>query len=190
MSLRYPLAAAWCFCSPSLIRRRRAQALLNAAGSTFAYPLYAKWFNAYARESPEARFNYDAVGSGEGIRRITGRRVDFGASDGPMTDAQLQGSPGRLLHIPVALGAVVATYNLPGNPELRFTPELLADLFLGKITKWNDQRIKAVNGHADLPPLDVTIVHRSDGSGTTYILADYLSKVSGEWRERSAAEPR
>jgi phosphate transport system substrate-binding protein len=160
------------------------EALVNAAGSTFAYPLYAKWFKVYSRESAEATFTYDPVGSGEGVRRITARRVDFGASDGPMTDEQLQGASGRLLHIPIALGAVVATYNLPGNPELRFTPELLADLFLGKITKWNDTRIKAVNGDIDLPALDLTLVHRSDGSGTTYILADYLSKVSGEWRDR------
>jgi phosphate transport system substrate-binding protein len=101
-----------------------------------------------------------------------------------MTDVQLQAAPGRLLHIPVALGAVVATYNLPGNPELRFTPELLADVFLGKIAKWNDKQIKAVNGDVDLPALDITLVHRSDSSGTTYILADYLSKVSLQWRDR------
>ena len=107
-----------------------------------------------------------------------------GSTRGPMTEEQLQGAPCRLLHIPVALGAVVATYNLPGHPELRFTPELLADLFLGRITKWNDKRIKEVNGGVDLPALDLTLVHRSDGSGTTYILADYLSKVSGEWRDR------
>jgi phosphate transport system substrate-binding protein len=161
-----------------------AEALLSAAGSTFAYPLYATWFKAYARESSEARFTYQPVGSSEGIRQITTRRVDFGASDGPMTDDQLRQASGPLLHIPVAMGAVVATYNLPGNPELRFTPELLADVFLGKVTKWNDERIKALNSHVDLPGLDVTIVHRSDGSGTTYVLADYLSKVSREWRER------
>lgn len=160
-----------------------AESLIDAAGSTFAYPLYSKWFKVYARESAEARFRYDPVGSGEGVRRIAARRVDFGASDGPMTEEQLQRAPGKVLHIPVALGAVVATYNLPGNPELRFTPELLADLFLGKITKWNDKRIKEANAGVDLPALDVTLVHRSDGSGTTYILADYLSKVSREWRD-------
>ncbi len=163
-----------------------AQTLITGAGSTFAHPLYSKWFNVYAKESPGTRFTYEPVGSGEGIRQITGRRIDFGASDGPMTEEQLQGAPGRLLHIPVALGAVVATYNLPGNPELRFTPDLLADLFLGKITKWNDNRIKAANGNAALPALelDITLVRRSDSSGTTYILADYLSKVSSEWRDQ------
>lgn len=161
-----------------------AEALISAAGSTFAYPLYTTWFKAYTRDSGDARFTYQPVGSSEGIRQITARRVDFGASDGPMTDAQLQLAPAPLLHIPVAMGAVVATYNLPGNPDLRFTPELLADVFLGKITKWNDDRIKALNGHVELPALNLTVVHRSDGSGTTYILADYLSKVSSEWRDR------
>jgi len=133
MMLRHALAASAVLFLPLIghAPRLHAEALINAAGSTFAYPLYSKWFKVYARESSEARFSYDPVGSGEGIRRITGRRIDFGASDGPLTEDQLQGAPGRLLHIPVALGAVVATYNLPGNPELRFTPELLAQLFLG-----------------------------------------------------------
>jgi phosphate transport system substrate-binding protein len=161
-----------------------AESLIDAAGSTFAYPLYSKWFKVYSRESAEARFTYDPVGSGEGVRRITTRRVDFGASDGPMTEEQLQAAGGKVLHIPVALGAVVATYNLPGNPELRFTPDLLADVFLGKIAKWNDGRIRDLNPGVDLPALDLKLVHRSDGSGTTYILADYMSKVSGEWRDR------
>jgi phosphate transport system substrate-binding protein len=161
-----------------------AEAFLSAAGSTFAYPLYSKWFKTYSRESAEAKFIYEPVGSGEGIRRITARRVDFGASDGPMTDEQLRNAPGPLLHIPVALGAVVATYNLPGNPELLFTPDLLADLFLGKIRKWNDRRIKEINPGVGLPDLELTLVHRSDSSGTTYVLADYLSKVSPEWRQQ------
>ncbi|MGH2456263.1 MAG: phosphate ABC transporter substrate-binding protein PstS [Candidatus Limnocylindria bacterium] len=158
-----------------------AESLINAAGSTFAYPLYSRWFKVYSRESAEARFTYDPVGSSEGVRRITARRVDFGASDGPMMEEQIQAAGGRILHIPVALGAVVATYNLPGSPELRFTPDLLADVFLGKIAKWNDGRIRDLNPGVDLPALDLKVVHRSDGSGTTYILADYLSKVSAEW---------
>jgi phosphate transport system substrate-binding protein len=158
-----------------------AQLLLNGAGATFPYPIYSKWFDEYAKTAGGVRFNYQSIGSGGGIRQIIERTVDFGASDGPMTDEQLKKAPGPLLHIPTVLGAVVATYNLPGNPKLKFTPDVLADVFLGKITEWNDHRIRAANPGARLPSRPILVVHRSDGSGTTYIWADYLSKVSREW---------
>jgi phosphate transport system substrate-binding protein len=158
-----------------------AQSLMNGAGATFPYPIYSKWFDEYAKVEPGIRFNYQSIGSGGGIRQISERTVDFGATDGPMTDDQLKKAPGALLHIPTVLGAVVATYNLPGNPKLKFTPDVLADIFLGKITKWNDDRIRAVNPGASLPDQPIVVVHRSDGSGTTYIWVDYLCKVSPEW---------
>jgi phosphate transport system substrate-binding protein len=161
-----------------------AQTLINGAGATFPYPIYSKWFDEYAKVDPAARFNYQSIGSGGGIRQITARTVDFGASDGPMTDEQLKAAPGELLHIPTVLGAVVATYNLPGNPKLRFTPEVLADIFLGKITKWSDPRVKEANSGVTLPDQPIIVVHRSDGSGTTYIWVDYLSKVSPDWEKQ------
>jgi phosphate transport system substrate-binding protein len=161
-----------------------AQTLMNGAGATFPYPIYSKWFDEYTRVDPEVRFNYQSIGSGGGIRQITERTVDFGASDGPMTDEQLKKVPGELFHIPTVLGAVVPTYNLPGSPKLQFTGEVLADIFLGKITKWNDERIKALNASANLPNQPIVVVHRSDGSGTTYIWVDYLSKVSKEWGQK------
>ena len=161
-----------------------AQMLMNGAGATFPYPIYSKWFDEYTKVDPSARFNYQSIGSGGGIRQITERTVDFGASDGPMTDELLRKAPGELLHIPTVLGAVVATYNLPGNPKLRFTPDLLADIFLGKVTKWSDPRITSVNPGVSLPDKAIIVVHRSDGSGTTYIWVDYLSKVSKEWEQR------
>ena len=161
-----------------------AQTLINGAGATFPYPIYSKWFDEYAKVDPEARFNYQSIGSGGGIKQISSRTVDFGASDGPMTDEQLKQAPAELLHIPTVLGAVVATYNLPGNPKLNFTPDVLADVFLGKITRWNDPRIVAANAGASLPAQPILVVHRSDGSGTTYIWVDYLSKVSPEWQQK------
>jgi len=160
-----------------------AQTLVNGAGATFPYPIYSKWFDEYAKIEPGLRFNYQSIGSGGGIRHSTARKVDFGATDGPMTDDQLK-KAGDLLHIPTVLGAVAATYNLPGSPKLRFTPDVVADIFLGKITKWNDDRIRAVNAEASLPNQPIVIVHRSDGSGTTYIWVDYLSKVSPEWEQK------
>jgi phosphate transport system substrate-binding protein len=161
-----------------------AQTLMNGAGATFPYPIYSKWFDEYIKVDPSVRFNYQSIGSGGGIRQITERTVDFGASDGPMTDEQLKKAPGELFHVPTVLGAVVPTYNLPGNPKLHFTGELLADIFLGKITKWDDDRIKSVNPGVSLPKTPIVIVHRSDGSGTTYIWVDFLSKVSREWEEK------
>ncbi|HZS33479.1 MAG TPA: phosphate ABC transporter substrate-binding protein PstS [Methylomirabilota bacterium] len=158
-----------------------AEALINGAGATFPYPLYSKWFDEYARVEPGARFNYQSIGSGAGIRQILARTVDFGASDGPMTDEQLRAAPAPLLHIPTVLGAVVATYNLAGRPKLQLTADVLADIFLGKVTRWNDPRLVAANPGVALPDQPIVVVHRSDGSGTSFIWADYLSKVSPEW---------
>jgi phosphate transport system substrate-binding protein len=161
-----------------------AQMLMNGAGATFPYPIYSKWFDEYTKVDPEVRFNYQSIGSGGGIKQVTSRTVDFGATDGPMTDEQLKQAPGELLHIPTVLGAVVATYNLPGAPKLKFTGDVLADIFLGKITKWNDAKIAALNPGATLPDQPIVVVHRSDGSGTTYIWVDYLSKISPEWQQK------
>src|SRR5262250_3763981 len=142
-----------------------AQMMINGAGATFPYPIYSKWFDEYTKVDPSVRFNYQSIGSGGGIRQITERTVDFGASDGPMTDEQLKKAPGELFHIPTVLGSVVATYNLPGSPKLQFTGELLADIFLGKVTKWDDERIKTLNPGVSLPKTPIVIVHRSAGSG-------------------------
>ena len=168
----------------ALVQPAWAQTLINGAGATFPYPIYSKWFDEYAKVDPEVRFNYQSIGSGGGIKQITSRTVDFGATDGPMTDEQLKQAPGELLHVPTVLGAVVATYNLPGNPKLKFAPDVLADIFLGKITKWNDPRIASANGGVQLPDQPILVVHRSDGSGTTYIWVDYLSKVSPDWQQK------
>src|SRR5215813_3094649 len=161
-----------------------AQTLMNGAGATFPYPIYSKWFDEYTKVDPSVRFNYQSIGSGGGIRQITERTVDFGATDGPMTDEQLKKAPAELFHIPTVMGAVAATYNLPGSPKLRFTPEVLTDIFLGKVTKWNDDRITSLNPGVALPNQPLVVVHRSDGSGTTYIWVDYLSKVNPEWEQQ------
>jgi len=159
----------------------RADLLINGAGATFPYPIYSKWFDAYAKANPGIQFNYQSIGSGGGIRMLTQKAVDFGASDAPMTDEQLSKAPGTL-HFPTVMGAVVVAYNLPGfQKTLRFTGPLVADIFMGKITKWNDPAIAKLNPGVTLPDSDITVAHRSDGSGTTYIFADYLSKVSPEW---------
>ena len=160
-------------------------AIITAAGATFPNPIYSKWFDAYARQTG-VRINYQSIGSGGGIRQFTEGTVDFGATDGPMTDAQIAAVHGDVLHIPTVLGAVVATYNLPsvGQQALRFDGPTLADIFLGRITKWNDSRVRALNPGVALPATDILVVHRSDGSGTSYIFTDYLSKVSPEWKSR------
>jgi phosphate transport system substrate-binding protein len=168
----------------ALVAPAPAQMLMNGAGATFPYPIYSKWFEEYTKVDHDVRFNYQSIGSGGGIRQITERTVDFGASDGPMTDEQLKKAPAELFHVPTVLGAVVATYNLPGNPKLNFTGDVLADIFLGKVTKWDDDRIKALNPSVTLPGQPILVVHRSDGSGTTYIWVDYLSKVSKEWEQK------
>jgi phosphate transport system substrate-binding protein len=155
---------------------------INGAGATFPYPIYSKWFAEYHRIHPEVQINYQSIGSGGGIRQITERTVFFGATDGPMTDEHLKAAPGPILHIPTVLGAVVPVYNLSGAADLRFSGPVLADIYLGRIRKWNDAAIAKLNPGAALPATDIAVVHRSDGSGTTFIWVDYLSKVSPEFR--------
>ena len=162
-----------------------AQMMVNGAGATFPYPIYSKWFDEYAKVDPSVRFNYQSIGSGGGQKQILAQTVDFGASDGPMSDENLGKAPGKIFHIPTVAGAVVMTYNLPGNPALKLDGETIADIFLGKIKKWNDPKIAALNGGAKLPDNDIVVVHRSDGSGTTFIFTDYLSKVSPEWKQKA-----
>jgi len=154
-------------------------------GATFPYPLYQKWMSEYGKINPNAKIDYNSQGSGAGVQGILKQTVDFGATDGPMTDAEMKNAPGEILHIPTVLGAVVLTYNLPGvSQPLRFTPEVIADIFLGRIKKWNDERIQRDNQGIQLPGTDITVVHRSDGSGTSDVFTDYLSKVSPEWKEK------
>ncbi len=161
-----------------------AQLLINGAGATFPYPIYSKWFDTYAKVDPSVRFNYQSIGSGGGQQQILAQTVDFGASDGPMSDENLAKAPGKILHIPTVAGADVITYNLPGNPTLQLDGPTLGDIFLGKITRWNDPRITQQNTAVKLPATDIVVVHRSDGSGTTYIFVDYLSSVSKEWETK------
>jgi phosphate transport system substrate-binding protein len=163
--------------------------LVNGAGATFPYPMYSKWFDEYHKLHPDIQINYQSIGSGGGIRQVLAGTVDFGATDGPMNDEQIQEYKSKrghdILHFPTVLGADVPTYNLPGfSGQLKFTPEALAGIFLGKITKWNDPAITSVNPGVNLPAEDIVVVHRSDGSGTTYVWVDYLCKVSEEWRTK------
>jgi phosphate transport system substrate-binding protein len=159
------------------------QTTVNGAGATFPNPMYQKWFSEYHKAHPDIQFNYQSIGSGGGIRQVLAQTVDFGASDGPMTDEQLSQAKTKILHIPTVLGAVVPAYNVPGvSGELKFTSEALAGIFLGKITTWNDPAIAKANPGVNLPNQSIIVVHRSDGSGTTYIFTDYLSKVSSEWQ--------
>jgi phosphate transport system substrate-binding protein len=167
----------------------RAMLSLNGAGASFPEPLYTKWFDEFHKKDPNVEINYQAIGSGGGIKQITEGTVDFGASDGPMNDEQLKAFQDKhgfpILHFPTVLGAAVPTYNIPGvTAELNFTPEALAGIFLGKITKWNDPAITGPNPGVKLPANDILVIHRSDGSGTTYIWTDYLSKVSDEWKSK------
>src|SRR5437667_2400845 len=161
-----------------------AQMTINGAGATFPYPIYSKWFDEYAKIDPSVRFNYQSIGSGGGQKQITAQTVDFGASDGPMSDENLAKAPGKILHIPTVAGAVVLTYNLPASPELKLDGPTIADIFLGKITRWNDSKIQMQNEAVKLPDTDIIVVHRSEGSGTTYIWVDYLSSVSREWETK------
>jgi phosphate transport system substrate-binding protein len=159
-----------------------AQTNLTGAGATFPNPIYQKWFSEYHNQHKDVAINYQSVGSGAGINQVQKGTVDFGASDGPMTDQQISDTPGKVFHIPTVLGAVVLTYNIPGvSTELKFTPDVVADIFLGKIKKWNDPRLAKANPGVKFPDSDVIVVHRTDGSGTTYIFTDYLSKVSPDW---------
>jgi phosphate transport system substrate-binding protein len=154
---------------------------LTGAGATFPYPIYSKWFSEYSAAHPGVQINYQSIGSGGGIRQMTAGLVDFGATDAPATDEQLAPSKTKLIHIPTVLGAVVPIFNVPGVGDIKFSPDVLADIYLGKITLWNDGRIKKDNPGVNLPNLKIIVVHRADGSGTTYIFTDYLSKVSKEW---------
>lgn len=165
------------------------QTTLNGAGATFPYPMYSKWFSEYSKLHSDIQINYQSIGSGGGIRQVTAGTVDFGASDMPMTDKQLQDSKAKILNIPTVLGADVPAYNIPGiSGEVKFTPDALAGIFLGKISKWNDKAITAVNPGVNLPDKDIIVVHRSDGSGTTFIWTDYLSKVSPDWKAQVGAD--
>jgi phosphate transport system substrate-binding protein len=161
-----------------------AQMMINGAGATFPYPIYSKWFDEYAKVDPSVRFNYQSIGSGGGQKQILAQTVDFGASDGPMSDDNLAKAPGKLLHIPTVAGADVVAYNLPGNPALKLDADTIAGIFLGQVKKWNDPKIAASNPGVKLPDQEIVVVHRSDGSGTTYIWTDYLSKISPEWKTK------
>lgn len=162
-----------------------AEILINGAGATFPYPLYSKWFSEYAKIDPSVKFNYQSIGSGGGIKQVIAQTVDFGASDKFLSDKELAAAPGKLLHIPTVMGAVVVTYNVPGvGKGLKLSPEVLSQIYLGKITKWNAPQIAQENAGLRLPNKPIIVVHRSDGSGTTNIFTDYLSAVSPEWAKR------
>jgi phosphate transport system substrate-binding protein len=177
------LAAALLLSASSILAQK---VQINGAGATFPNPIYTKWFAEYNRLHPNVEINYQSIGSGGGIRQLTAGTVFFGATDGPMTNDQIFAAGARIVHLPTVLGGDVPVYNFPGDrdPQLKFTGPLLADIFLGKITRWNDPAIARLNPGVALPDLDITVVHRSDGSGTTYIWVDYLSKVSPEWRQK------
>jgi phosphate transport system substrate-binding protein len=161
---------------------------LQGAGATFPNPIYQKWFSEYNKSHPNLKFDYQSIGSGGGIRQISERTVDFGGSDAPMKDEDLKTAKGEILHIPTVLGADVITYNVQGiSTDLKLTPEAVAGIFLGHITKWNDPQIASSNAGVNLPASDIATVHRSDGSGTTFVFTDYLSKVSSEWKEKVGA---
>ncbi len=165
------------------------QTTLNGAGATFPAPMYSKWFSEYHKIHSDVQVNYQPIGSGGGIRQVTSGTVDFGASDMPMTDKQLQDSKVKILNIPTVLGAVVPAYNVPGvSGEVKFTPEALAGIFLGKISKWNDKALTAANPGVNFPDKDIIVVHRSDGSGTSFVWTDYLSKVSPDWKNQVGAD--
>jgi phosphate transport system substrate-binding protein len=171
-------------CSPGFAKEIE----LLGAGATFPYPLYSKMFDVYNKKFG-LKINYQAIGSGGGIRQLLNKTVDFGGSDAIMSEEDLAEAGAPVLHIPTCAGAVVVTYNLEGDPQLKFTPDLIADVFLGKIQKWSDPRIAEINSGVKLPDTGITVVHRSDGSGTTNIFSSYLSKVSPEWKEKVGAGP-
>jgi len=183
---RIAIAALLLFLTATGYQAFAAEEELLGAGATFPQPLYSKMFDAYYQQY-KVKINYQGIGSGGGINQLTKNTVDFGATDAFMTDKEMKDAGATVLHIPTCLGAVVITYNLPGNPKLNFTPDLIADIFLGKIKKWNDAKIAAVNTGAKLPDLPISVVNRADGSGTNYIFTEYLTKVSGEWKEKIGA---
>jgi phosphate transport system substrate-binding protein len=174
-------------CAVTLVAGSAAQqkVRINGAGATFPNPIYQKWFSEYNKLHADVEINYQSIGSGGGIQQVTKQTVFFGATDGPMTPEQLQNAPGKILHVPTVLGAVVPIYNLANvSAELTFSGPLLADIFLGKVNKWNDPAIARLNAGVTLPATDITVVHRADGSGTTYIWVDYLAKLSPEWKSK------
>jgi phosphate transport system substrate-binding protein len=182
------LALYGCGSSNNAAGTSTSEIKLQGAGATFPNPIYQKWFSEYNKITPNAKFDYQSIGSGGGIKQITAKTVDFGGSDAPMKDEDLKAAPGEILHIPTVLGADVVTYNLPGvQADLKFTPEAIAGVFLGTIKKWNDPLIASINPGVSLPAADITVVHRSDGSGTSYVWTDYLSKVSPEWKAKIGA---
>jgi len=162
-----------------------AQVQLNGAGATFPNIIYQTWMLAYNQAHPDVKLNYQAIGSGGGIRQFSDGTVDFGGTDAPMTDSAIAAIQGNVLHIPTVMGAVVIAYNLPGlSQPVKFTPDVVADIFLGKITNWNDARLASINAGLTLPSQDIIVVHRSDGSGTSFVFTDYLSKVSADWQQK------
>jgi len=179
------LAAAFALAAPAA-----AQVQLNGAGATFPDIIYQDWILAYNQSHPDVKLNYQAIGSGGGIRQFSDGTVDFGGTDAPMSDSAMAAIQGNVLHIPTVLGAIVITYNLPGlTQQLKFTPEVIAAIFLGTITKWNDTRLASVNPGVSLPATDIVVVHRSDGSGTTFGFTDYLTKVSPDWAQKVGKGP-
>jgi phosphate transport system substrate-binding protein len=162
----------------------KAQTQIVGAGSSFDNPAFMMWKDAYTKSHKDTQINYQSVGSGAGIKQLTAQTVDFGASDAPMTDEAMKAAPGKILHIPIVAGAVAVTYNLPGNPKLKLDEETLAGIYLGEITKWNDPKIAALNPGVQLPSQGIIVVHRSDGSGTTFIFTDYLSSVNKDWASK------
>ncbi len=178
MSKKY----AWLLVAVLIAASAPAQTNLNGAGATFPYPVYSKWFNEYHKLHSDVQINYQSIGSGGGIRQVLAGTVDFGATDGPMSDEQLGQAKTKILHLPTVLGAVVPAYNVPGvKTDLKFTPQVLAGIFLGRITTWNDAAIAKANPGVSLPSQQIVVAHRSDGSGTTFVWTDYLSKVSPDW---------
>jgi phosphate transport system substrate-binding protein len=181
-------AIALVACQPAEGPKASNEVQINGAGATFPNPIYSKWFAEYQKSHPNVKVNYQSIGSGGGIKQLTAQTVFFGASDMPMTDEQLKGAPGPVLHFPTVLGGVVPVYNVEGVTQpLRFTGALLADIYLGKVRKWNDAAIAAANPGVKLPATDIAVVHRSDGSGTTFIWCDFLSKVSPEYKQKVGA---
>ncbi len=183
------LSALLLLCLAAIVSAQSGQTmLLNAAGATFPYPIYSKWFDVYHSQHPNIQINYQSIGSGGGIRQLQGGTVDFGASDMPLSNDQLAQFKFKVLHFPTVLGAVVPTYNVPGvSADLNFTQKALAGIYLGTITKWSDPEIAKANPGAKLPNADIVVVHRSDGSGTTFIWTDFLSKVSDDWKNKVGA---
>ena len=164
---------------------RAANKLINGAGATFPYPLYSKWFSDFNKQNPMIEINYASTGSGAGIKQLVARTVDFGASDAPMSDEELKSAPAPVVHVPTVLGAVAITYNVPGlKSGLKISSDVLVDIFMGKITKWNDARIATLNPKTTLPAQDIVVITRADSSGTTYVFTEYLGKVSADWKSK------